>query len=425
MARAATQTASHTESTEFTGAGGDRLAARIDRPLGPPRGYALFAHCFTCSKDFVASARVSRGLAERGIAVLRFDFTGLGGSAGDFANTHFSSNVDDLVRAADHLRERFGPPSLLVGHSLGGAAVLAAAERIPDATAVAVIGAPADPAHVRGLLGDRTAEIESRGEAEVDLAGRRFRIRRSFLEDLEGQEPESRLRNLKKALLVLHSPIDAVVGIENASRIFLAARHPKSFVSLDRADHLLTRPADAAWVAELISGWASRFLPDAKAPPRPEELAADQGEVVVRESGAGRFGQHVLAGPHRMTADEPPSVGGEDGGPTPYGLLLASLGACTSMTLRMYADRKKLPLERVTVRLRHEKIHAKDCEECETRVGKIDRIERSIRLEGDLDAAQRQRLAEIADRCPVHRTLHGEVRIETELERAEPGGGAS
>lgn len=403
--------ASRSERVEFSGSGGDLLAARLDRPLGAPRAFALFAHCFTCSKDFVASSRVSRGMAERGIAVLRFDFTGIGRSGGDFANTDFSSNVEDLVRAADFLREHHEAPALLVGHSLGGAAVLAAAERIPEAAGVAVIGAPADPAHVRGLFAEHTAEIEARGEAEVELGGRRFRIRRGFLEDLERQSLESRLRNLKKSLLVLHSPVDTVVGIENASRVFLAARHPKSFVSLDRADHLLTRPEDAAWVAELVAGWASRLLP-----PLPQPAArAEQDEVVVQESGAGRFGQHVLAGPHRLVADEPPSVGGEDGGPTPYGLLLAALGACTSMTLRMYADRKKLPLERVTVRLRHDKIHAKDCE---TREGKVDRIERTLTLEGDLDPAQRARLAEIADRCPVHRTLHSEVRIESRLEEA-------
>jgi uncharacterized OsmC-like protein/fermentation-respiration switch protein FrsA (DUF1100 family) len=397
------------ERVEFEGSQGGALAARLDLPAGRPRAFALFAHCFTCSKDFVAASRVSRGLASRGIGVLRFDFTGLGHSEGDFANTDFSSNVEDLLRAADWLRREREAPALLVGHSLGGAAVLATAPRVAEARGVAVIGAPADPEHVTRLFAGARAEIEERGEAEVELAGRRFRIRRELLEDLAESRLEDGIRGMKKGLLVLHSPVDQVVGIDNATKIFTAARHPKSFVSLDRADHLLTRAEDAEYAAGVIAAWAERFVP-----PAGEEAAADQGEVVVRENGAGPFAQDVFAGPHRLSADEPPSVGGRDTGPTPYGLLLAALGACTSMTMRMYARRKELPLERVTVRLRHEKIHARDCEECETREGKIDRIEREIAIEGpELDPAQRARLLEIADRCPVHRTLHSEVRIET------------
>jgi putative redox protein len=399
-----------TERWEFTGGAGERLAARVDRPLGDPRAFALFAHCFTCSKDIAAASRIARELAERGIAVVRFDFTGLGHSGGEFANTSFSSNVDDLVAAADAMRSELEAPALLVGHSLGGAAVLAAASRVPEVRAVATLGAPADPAHVERLLASSVEEIERAGSAEVEIAGRRFRVRRSFLDDLRSQALESRLGQLRRALLVLHSPIDQIVGIENAGRIFEAARHPKSFVSLDDADHLLSRRADAAYAAETIAAWASRYLPPAA---EEEELRAEPGEVVVRESDLGRYAQTIAAGPHVLRADEPRSVGGDDSGPTPYGLLLASLGACTSMTLRMYAERKQLPLERVTVRMRHEKIHARDCETCETERGQVDRIEREILLEGDLDAASRARLLEIADRCPVHRTLHGEVRIET------------
>ncbi len=396
---------------EFEGSKGSVLAGRLDLPPGNPHGFALFAHCFTCSKDFVASARLSRALAARGIGVLRFDFTGLGSSEGDFANTDFSSNVEDLVRAADWLRRERTAPLLLVGHSLGGSAVLAAAARVPEAVGVAVIAAPAEPAHVTGLFAGEREQIETRGEAEVELAGRRFRIRRELLDDLGAQRLEDAIRGLRKALLVLHSPVDQIVGIDNASRIFAAARHPKSFVSLDRADHLLSRREDADYAAEVIAAWASRFLPAA----RDTGQAADQGEVIVRENGVGPFGQDVLAGPHALAADEPAAVGGSDSGPTPYALLLAALGTCTSMTLRMYARQKSLPLARVTVRLRHQKIHAQDCAECETREGKIDRIERSIELEGELDDAQRRRLLEIADRCPVHRTLQSEVRIETRL----------
>ncbi len=398
---------------EFEGAHGDLLAARLDRAPGRPRAYALFAHCFTCSKDFVASSRVSRALAALGVSVLRFDFTGLGNSAGDFANTTFSSNVEDLVRAADFLRREHEAPALLLGHSLGGAAVLAAARRIPEAVAVATIGAPADPDHVTKLFANQHEEITARGEAMVTLAGRQFRIRRQLLEDLSAASLESAVANLGKALLVLHSPMDQTVGIANAGRLFQMARHPKSFVSLDGADHLLSRSEDAAYAAAIVAAWSSRFLPgeattDAPAP-------GDQQEVVVAENGDGIFGQAIRAGRHRLVADEPAEIGGADSGPTPYGLLLAALGACTSMTLRMYARRKQLPLERVTVRLHHERVHSADCADCDEKPARIDRIDRTLELTGDLDDAQRQRLLEIADRCPVHRTLIGEVRIETRL----------
>ena len=400
------------ERVEFIGSQGDVLAARLDRPLAAPRAYALFAHCFTCSKDIFAASRIARALAARGVAVLRFDFTGLGSSQGEFANTNFSSNVEDLVRAADYLRQHERAPAILIGHSLGGAAVLAAASRVPEAVAVATIGAPADPAHVSRLLAAHTAEIESEGEAEVVLGGRTFRIRKQFLDDLAGHKLDAAIGAMNKALLVLHSPIDETVAIDDAARIFTAAKHPKSFVSLDSADHLLTRPADAEYVAEVLAGWASRYLPAAEAE---APAAADQGEVVVSETGESRFAQAIVAGPHRLAADEPASVGGADTGPTPYGLLLAALGACTTMTLRLYAERKKLPLEKVSVRLRHEKIHARDCENCDTQEGRVDRIEREIVLEGALDGAQRQRLLEIAEKCPVHRTLHSEVLIESRL----------
>ncbi len=400
------------ERVTFTGAQGDELAARLDRPVGRPRAYALFTHCFTCSKDLLAARRIAWALAERGIAVLRFDFTGLGHSGGEFANTNFSSNVEDLVRAADWLRRTEAAPLLLIGHSLGGAAVLAAAARIPEAVAVATIAAPADPAHLGHLFSASGEEIEQTGEAVVSLGGRDFRIAKQFLDDIAAHNLEAALAALGKALLVLHSPLDDSVDIDHARRIFMAARHPKSFVSLDHADHLLSQAAEADYAAEVIAAWASRYLPPAA---HQDEVRADQGEVVVRESGEGRFHQRVLAGPHRLSADEPPAVGGDDRGATPYGLLLASLGACTSMTLRMYAERKGLALDRVTVRLRHAKIHARDCAECETREGRIDRIEREIMLEGELSEAERGRLLEIADKCPVHRTLHSEVLVESRL----------
>ena len=332
---------------EFPGGSGARLAARLDAPEGAPRAFALFAHCFTCSKDLAAVSRIARGLAARGLAVLRFDFTGLGHSEGEFANTDFSSNVDDLVAAADWLRAEHRAPALLVGHSLGGAAVLAAAARIPEATAIATIGAPAEPAHIERLFAARREEIEARGEAEVELAGRRFRIRRELLDDLAAQRLEPALAGLRRALLVLHSPRDEVVSIDAASRIFLAARHPKSFVSLDDADHLLREPADATYVAEVLSAWASRYLPGA-AEGAGDGPADGEGEVVV-ESAGGRFAQRIRVGRHALRADEPRAAGGDDGGPTPYDLLLAALGACTSMTLQLYAARNEPPTARSTI----------------------------------------------------------------------------
>lgn len=400
-----------TERIEFTGALGETLAARLDRPDTPARAYALFAHCFTCGKDSAAANRISRALTSHGIAVMRFDFTGLGASGGDFANTHFSSNVDDLVAAADFLRETRAAPSILIGHSLGGAAVIAAAHRVPESRGIVTIGAPADPGHVTHLFGEHRETIEREGEAEVKLAGRPFTIRKGFLDDVCQQSLEAHLAGLGKALLVMHSPIDNLVGIDNASAIFGAARHPKSFVSLDDADHLLLEPRDAAYAASVIGGWVQRYLPDepAEADPLPH------GVIEVKERGAGKFQQVVRLGEHSFIADEPESFGGDDLGPSPYDLLMASLGTCTSMTIRMYARHKKWPLDHVSVRLEHQKMHAKDCEACESTSGKIDHIHRDITIVGDrLDEKQRARLIEIADRCPVHKTLHGEVRITTE-----------
>ena len=393
------------------------LAARLDLPpKGEPRAYAVFAHCFTCTKDIFAAQRIAGALAERGIAVLRFDFTGLGHSDGEFANTNFSSNVDDLVAAADYLRATRKPPELLIGHSLGGAAVLAAAARIPEAVAVATIGAPADPGHIAHLFRNTADEIAAKGEAEVELAGRRFRVKKQFLADIAAQNLEPAIGALHKALLLFHAPRDEIVGIDNAGSIFAAAKHPKSFVSLDDADHLLSRKADAVYVAQVLAAWAGRYLGlESGGAELGAALVAEPGGVAVRERGGGRFAQEIAAGRHRLTADEPADYGGDDSGPTPYELLLGGLGACTAMTLRIYAERKDWPLERVEVRLTHEKIHARDCADCETREGRIDRIDRRLTLHGPLEAKQRERLLEIADKCPVHRTLTGEIKINTEL----------
>ena len=401
------------EQVRFPGAFGE-LSARLDLPAGTPAAYALFAHCFTCSKDQFASARISRALAERGLGVLRFDFTGLGGSEGEFASTNFSSNVADIRAAADFLRRERGAPALLVGHSLGGAAVLAAAAHVPEARAVATINAPADPGHVLQLLAASAPEIEARGEAAVVLAGRPFRIRRQFLEDIAGHRMEAAVRDLGRALLVFHAPRDLVVGVDNARRLFDAARHPKSFVSLDDADHLLTRPADAAYVAEVLAAWASRYVGgEPLAPTAGEPLPP--GDVEVAEAGTGRYAQVVTVGAHRLRADEPPAAGGDDTGPSPYEWLVAALGACTSITVRMYAERKKWPLERVSVRLRHRKLHAQDCEDCAAAGARLDHVDREVSFAGPLDPEQRKRLLEIANRCPVHRTLEAGVTVQTRL----------
>jgi uncharacterized OsmC-like protein/fermentation-respiration switch protein FrsA (DUF1100 family) len=401
-----------TERFQFEGEGGIHLAATLDTPEAQIRAYALFAHCFTCGKDVLAAKRIAVALAAKGIAVLRFDFTGLGSSEGDFANSTFASNVADLVRAANHLRETKQAPALLIGHSLGGAAILAAAESIPEARAVVTIAAPSDPAHVTGLFADRIEDIRKLGKAEVSLAGRPFTVSREFLDDIAEHSLIDRVARLHRALLIMHAPTDDTVGIDNATRVFVAAKHPKSFVSLADADHLLSNRRDSGYAADVIAAWASRYIEPAVA-----EAAVDLGQsprrVVVRETRDSKFQQSISVGPHRLVADEPVAAGGEDTGPGPYDFLLAGLGACTSMTMRLYADRKSLPLERTTVTLRHSKIHAQDCAECETKEGMLDQIERVIAMEGELDAEQRKKLMEIADKCPVHRTLTSEIRIVT------------
>ena len=397
------------ERFQFPGSEGQQLAAALELPEGEPAAFALFAHCFTCGKDVLAAKRIAGALAAKGIAVLRFDFTGLGSSEGDFANSTFSSNVADLVRAADHLRETRKAPAILIGHSLGGAAVLAAAAQIPELKAVVTVAAPSDPAHVTHLFADRIEDIRKHGKVEVSLAGRPFQIKREFLDDIAEHKLMDHVARLHKALLIMHSPTDDTVGIDNATRIFVAAKHPKSFVSLAGADHLLSDRRDGMYVADVIAAWAERYL-DAAAP----EVGRDEPRnVVVRETRASKFQQTVSIGPHRLLADEPLSSGGEDTGPGPYDFVLAGLGACTSMTMRMYADRKSLPLERVTVTLKHSRIHAQDCAECETKDGMLDQIDRTIAMEGALDPEQRGKLMEIADKCPVHRTLTSEIHIVT------------
>ena len=394
----------------FTNANGAGLSASLEMPLGgKPIAYAIFAHCFTCSKNLSAVVNISRALNLRKIAVLRFDFTGLGDSEGDFSDTNFSSNIQDLQSAYDFLSTDYEAPKIIIGHSLGGAAVLAAAGSMESVRAVVTVGAPADPPHVKNLFKESIEEIKQTGEATVSIGGRPFKVKEQFLHDLEQNDLADMLSGLNKALLILHSPQDQIVGVENARKIYEGARHPKSFVTLDGADHLLSNKADSMYVGDIISSWATRYLD------LPGEASLNTDRQVVVRTGDDGFTTEVKAGRHSFLADEPSSVGGKDLGPTPYDLLIASLGACTSMTLRMYADRKGWPLEEVRVHLDHGKVHEQDCENCENENAKIDQIEREIELFGDLNDEQRQKLLEIADKCPVHRTLHGEIRVITKL----------
>lgn len=398
----------------FEGSLGAKLAGRLDLPTGPIRAYALFAHCFTCSKDIFAAKRIASQLSAQGIAVLRFDFTGLGSSDGEFANTNFSSNIQDLIKAVDFMRQSYEAPAILIGHSLGGAAVLAAASLMPEVKAVVTIGAPADAHHVTHNFGSNLEKIKKEGEVQLSLAGRPFTIKKQFIDDLNQTSIKQSVAGMKKALMVMHSPIDETVGIENAGEIFAAAKHPKSFVSLDNADHLLTRAEDASYAATVIAAWASRFVGG--------EASADtkhEGGVLVSETGQGKFQNAIRVGKHYLLADEPLQVGGLDTAPGPYDYLAASLGACTAMTLRMYADFKKFDVGRISVEVNHGKIYAKDCHECSESMiekgGKVDRFERIITIDSDLDDALRVKLLEIADKCPVHKTLEKGAAIVTQV----------
>jgi len=396
------------QKVEFT-SGSHTLSGLLETPETDIKFYALFAHCFTCNKDIAAASRISRALTAKGIAVLRFDFTGLGNSDGDFANTNFSSNIQDLIAAADFLREQYQAPELLIGHSLGGAAVLGVAKNIPESKAIVTIGAPSDAAHVAHNFSVHISEIEEKGEAEVNLAGRKFKIQKQFLDDINNYGTQH-IGSLRKALLVMHSPIDKTVNIKEAEKIYQSARHPKSFVSLDTADHLLTNKQDSEYAAEIIAAWATRYVISNIKSSRPR---VEQGHVLVEEKDH-KFSQHISTASHYWLADEPTKVGGNNTGPDPYEHLLAGLGACTAMTLRMYAERKKLPVQHIKVSLSHTRNYQEDCNHCEQQSG-IEAIVRNISFEGDLDEAQQQRFLEIADKCPVHKTLHNHVTVVSKL----------
>lgn len=389
---------------------GVTLRGMLESPEQNVRSYALFAHCFTCGKDIAAASRITRALTAKGIAVLRFDFTGLGNSDGDFSNTNYSSNVEDLKAAADYLKKNYQAPSLLVGHSLGGAAVLTVAHQLPEVKAIATIGAPHEAQHVSHNFAADLDSIKENGEAEVTLGLRKFVIKKQFIDDIE--QSRANIGALKKALLIMHSPLDNTVDISEAEKIYRDAKHPKSFVSLDNADHLVTNKDDAEYIANTIAAWASRYIePKAE---KQETLAIPKGHVHVVEKDH-KFTQNVYSDSHHWLADEPTSVGGKNAGPDPYEHLLAALGTCTSMTIRMYAERKQWPLTNIAIDLYHQRSYSNDSQHCDEAPQQIDHLNRSISLEGNLTAEQTARLLEIADKCPVHKTLHSQLVVNTKL----------
>ncbi len=398
----------NTKSVTFENQEGHQLAGELDLAHGREKGCAVFAHCFTCGKDLASHRRIGRALAERGITVLRFDFTGIGESEGSFSEKTFETNVRDLLSAAAFLEDTRRAPQLFVGHSLGGAAsVFAAAER-PSVNALATIATPSDLTHLQTRLPDVFEKAKNDGQAAISLGGRELQLGRKFVNSLEQADLLGCLRDVSVPYLLLHSPEDQVVGIDSATNLYRVARHPKSFICLDGADHLLSGQEDPAFAGRMIASWAQRYIETEKS-----SIGSRSRELVTVYTGRDRYYTEVTAGPHELVADEPASVGGTDRGPSPYDLFVSGLGTCTSMTLRMYADRKEWPLDGVSVELKHDRIHAEDCKQCETEEGQVDRIRRRVKLEGDLSETQRERLMEIADKCPVHRTLTTETVVET------------
>jgi len=401
-----------TKKVHFTNNDGKKLEGRLELPFNQdPHNFVLFAHCFTCNKNLIAIRNICDSLTKMGFAVLRFDFTGLGASEGDFSDTNFSGNVADLLAAADFLKENYAAPTMLVGHSLGGAAVIYAAAKIASIQAVATIAAPSDPGHVLNLLEGSKNEIMKKGEAVVNLGGRNFTIKKQFIDDLNSAPMSEVVQNLKKALLIFHAPQDNTVGIEHAENIYKAARHPKSFVSLDGADHLLSDQQDSRYVGGVVAKWAERYLPVPE-----EEPVKSKNEVAASLHKGDQFTTRLKLGNHPFTADEPVESGGHNYGPTPYNFLSGGLAACTSMTLQMYARQKGWDLENVAVHINHAKDYAEDCANCKDPSAKIDTFKRTISLKGNLSSDQKERLIEIANKCPVHRTLTGEVEVMTVLE---------
>lgn len=399
------------KTIEFVNSKGIKLSGKLELPADrSPKSYAIFAHCFTCSKNLNAVKHISRALTTNGFGVLRFDFTGLGQSGGDFASTNFTTNIEDLEDVANYMSKELGAPELLVGHSLGGAAVIFASARIQSIKSVATIGAPSSPQHVQHLFKTKIEEIKTNGISLVDIGGRSFHISAQFIEDISSSNMTKVLKSMEKPLLIMHSPQDKVVGIKNATEIYSFANHPKSFISLYGADHLLSKKEDSIYAGKVVAEWASRYINLNK-----EKTLKTTDQVVVKIGSKG-LTTDILAGEHNLTADEPENVGGDNFGPSPYDLLLSSLGACTAMTLRLYANQKKWNLEEVIIHLSHGKTYIKDCQNSDEKSAKVDRIEKRIVLIGNLDHSQKQRLLEIANKCPVHKSLNNEIIIDSQLQ---------
>lgn len=395
------------QKVTFTNREGEELVGRLELPIDRrPHNFVVFAHCFTCTKNLIAIRNIARELVREGFGVLRFDFTGLGESEGEFENTNFSGNVDDLIDAANYLKEEYAAPTLIIGHSLGGSAAIFAAEQIPSVKAVAVINSPSDPEHVKNLVKDDIETIKKNGKARVNIGGRDFTLKKQFLDDIENHPLTEVVANFRKSLLILHSPQDRIVGIENAKDLFIAAWHPKSYISLDGMDHMLSGQENSHYVGKVITGWAMRYV----SMPKGETLQSNK-QVAARLDNTEKFTTYMKLGDHNALADEPTTYGGNNFGPSPYEYLSGALASCTAMTVQMYARRKKWNLENITVHIDHSKEHAVDCENCESSSAKIDTFTKTIKIEGDLTREQKERLMEIADRCPVHRTLMSSVQI--------------
>jgi len=400
------------EKLNFKNSDGLQLSAKLDFPEGKPLAYALFAHCFTCGKDLAAARNIIRALTAEGIAVMSFDFTGIGHSEGAFEETSFGSNIKDLEDASNYLESNYESPKIIIGHSLGGAAALFAGASLKNIEAVVTVAAPFDPYHVTHLMGGDIEKIKKEGKAEVNIGGRPFMVSKKFVEDLSSHDPEEVAKSLRKPLLIMHSPQDTTVGIENAAKIYKAAHHPKSYISLDGANHLLSNRKDSRYVGSLIAAWVQKYL---ETPTNSKQDELKTSAQVAVETKQESYTSRIKAGKHKLIADEPTDVGGNDLGPSPYDLLSAALGACTSMTLQMYAKRKKWDLESALVHVNHQKTHFEDCEDCEEKGTKIDLFERQIELKGNLDQSQKERLLEIANKCPVHKTLHADVKVNSSL----------
>ncbi|WP_055437594.1 bifunctional alpha/beta hydrolase/OsmC family protein [Lacinutrix algicola] len=399
------------QKINFTNAEGQQLVGRLELPINQhPHNFAIFAHCFTCNKNLSTVKNITRELTSNGFGVLRFDFTGLGESEGDFENTNFSGNVDDLISASNYLKENYTAPTLLIGHSLGGAAVIFAASTIDSVKAVATIGAPSNPKHVEHLIQSSVEEIKTNGIANVNIGGRPFTIKKQFLDDIDTKSLPDVAKNLRKALLVMHSPQDTTVGIENAEEIYIAARHPKSFVSLDGADHLLMRKEDSIYVGSVIASWAKRYI----STPKTNTVSTTHQAVASLDAEDG-FTTQMTVGNHTMMADEPTSYGGNDFGPSPYELVSAGLSACTAMTVQMYVKRKSWDLQNIEVHTSHTKVAKQVVENGEQKEIKVDTFNRDIKLKGNLDEKQIQRILQIADKCPVHKTLHSDIDVVTKI----------